>query len=500
MSFHKKATAWAILGMLCALLSRAEAATSEIVLKPGNYSTPEIRTAAIQSAIDSLKGKGGTIYLAAGLWLLKGVIGNVAFDLTKSCSNIRFRGDGEATLITQDTTFTLNSTILRDSIKVSDSSKFRRDTIPLSTSIFHINDAQGITFQDLRFEGPRVRLLFPDTTPEGDTVYHSLGDSVYHTAIQVDAGSGIHVLRCVFRGFKTGGIKYHGVDFSDVLDCTFDSVDNRFDSVGGDYGAIQLEHSNDILIRGNLFRGLRFSGISASDTSARVRILDNNMRFAMNPLDIGGMGIFTTEGIKDCLIAGNQIYGPNNEAIDIRAKKSQGIQAEGNIISGNILEAKFVALALNNYDPLKDVNHQDSWNNVVQGNILSGRTTESGVERASHGMLSNLCRGSVIVANISNRSDYGINLQESPNENIVTGNLVSDASQTAISSPWSAIVSRNLIRACGLGILIADAVNNKGTHTSVVGNFLPGTSVRYQGINVVGAVVQDNCDENGICN
>jgi parallel beta-helix repeat protein len=445
------------LGLLGAARIQAGANPSEIVLKPLDYASAQARVQGIQAAINSLAGKGGTIYLAAGTWLLQG--GDKAITLDEGRSAIRFRGDGDATVIKQDT------------------------ALGLSSNIFYLNNATGIAFQDLRFEGPRLKNL--------------AGDGQYHTAIQADGGSGIHVLRCSFQGFKTGAVVYQGgIARSDVLDCTFDRVDNRF---AGDYGAISLGSAADILIRGNLFLGLRFSGISVSGKGYRLSILDNIMRFDMGTNVNGTMGIYVTEGLQDCLIAGNQIYGPHNEALDLRTKASIGITTQGNIIANNIMESKYVGVALNNYDPT-DPDHRDTWHNIIQGNVIAGLIPAGGAERVDHGILSKQCNAAVIQGNVFNRSTTGINLQDSPTENTVAGNLIADAGSSAAFVPGSAIVSRNMAADCGSGIAFDWARNSESRHTSVVGNFFPGTSPRLnQGPNVAGAAVWDNCDQNGNC-
>jgi hypothetical protein len=430
----------------------------EIVLVPGTGSSAD-RAQAIQAAIQSLHLQGGgTLYLAAGTWLLSGGDKAIRVDGKK---NVRIRGDGMATLLKQD------------------------PSTGISSNLFFLDNSESITFQDLAFEGPRLQNLG--------------GDNQYSTAIQADAGTDLHVLRCTFTGFKTGAVVYQGgATRSEVSDCSFDRVDNRF---SGDYGAIHLGGTSDILIRGNLFQELRFSGVSINSGGVRIRILENIMRFDTETPGVGTMGIYVTEGIQDCIFSGNQIYGPQYEGMDLRTKSSIGIPIRGNVLTENIMSSKFIGIALNAYHTGEIATSLGADHNIASGNVIMGRIAGNVQQNVEHGILSKWSRASLLSGNLISKCETGINFQDYPSENTLSGNLVHGAQGTAVFAPGSMIVTRNLIKTSGSGIGYAYTQNSEGSHTSITGNVFSGTEPRLSpGTNVSGPVIMDNCNENGSCN
>jgi hypothetical protein len=65
-----------------------------------------------------------------------------------------------------------------------------------------------------------------------------------------------------------------------------------------------------------------------------------------DPVPSTSMGIYSDRGLINSIISGNQIIGPKNEGIDLRAAGG-GKPVSNNVISNNYIEADYVGICIN---------------------------------------------------------------------------------------------------------------------------------------------------------
>lgn len=385
----------------------------------------------IQDSVNALDARGGgRIVLAAGKYKLGGGSLSNAVSL-KNRRNIEFEGFGYST-----------------SFEPASDSGMGID------AMFDLDHSENITFRGIRFRG--LALAGKDWRENADV----------HEALLIRNGAkAIRILDCHFERFRTGAIEIQStVSRVEVRGCFFDSVANKAGN-RGDYGAIHINGGEEISISECFMRDLPQSGITAY-AGGRILIINNQIR--LDPNSKYTMGIHVLRGIGNSVISGNLIYDAWNEAIVIGT--GGGASGCGTvhdlIVSGNVLKAKYIGVALYNTGcPTAS----------GKGIVINGNAVERPFppDSVSHGIFIQRTDGAVVSENTVKGFGFGINVRDNSDNNSITGNVVDGSVRVGILLHGRGIVSGNQILNSRVGVECGYAKD-----FSITGNLFTGVTVK----------------------
>jgi hypothetical protein len=455
-----KSTAFSM-GLICTALMQPSMAAH--IVKVGSHNRERIVVPDatdnsnivpfVQQGINTLISLGGgTLVLAAGQYNIGNY--NKAIQIYDA-SGIIIRGDGNGTYIKQAAN-------------------------TLAANFFHVQNSTGITFENIRFEGLQLSNVN--------------GDSQYETAIQTDGTSReIRVRACSFKYFKSGAIRLMGTPSqARISGNVFNGVDNALNSVSY-FGAIDIANGKDILIQDNQFSDLRHAAIFLRKCES-VTVSGNGATFSLTSYHSQSSGVYVLDGVRKSVFSGNQFTNPVH-GFNLQSASATGIALEDNIISKNVIQARYSGVNLN-FTATCSGAFLSSARNSINGNSISGVWSGSAWDEVDHAIFSQLASLTLISGNVVRKSLVGVNFQQCTQENQVLDNQI-ESSSNGINFNGTGIVSKNFVRGAATGISA-----DWSTYTAITDNALSNTTTRLNvhPSRVYTRTISNNCDMAGACN
>lgn len=363
--------------------------SAEVVRVRYNKNSP---TLGIQEAVDSLSGKGGTVFVPAGRYILRCPV-----FLDASHSNLTITGEGEATILETDAyEYRLNLVadgktgqkhILVDDtsfVKIGDGlyiyengNDFGAGTVvrvtgihgkllalnsplidtynvknqAIARHIFNVFCAHGVvnlTIRNLKCLG-NLRRTFTTSSWVGNSVFFLDGANITirevtvqdspADGIYIGGHNGVKVVDCRLENIAQRGIHLAGHRGQQRMGGT---VSGNIISKVGDYGIYLCDNCRGLVLKGNrIFDTGFYEGPAGRITHteeippadmARTGLLKNLLPACTRPAGIGGLG---AGGDADNLIAENIIYRIKGSGIAFQRWVTENQPGRNMVIIGN---------------------------------------------------------------------------------------------------------------------------------------------------------------------
>jgi len=370
-----------------AIVFAREQISAEVVRVRYNKNSP---TLGIQEAVDSLSGKGGTVFIPAGHYILRCPV-----FLNESHNNLTITGEGEATILqTESYEYSLNLVVDgrtgHNFISVDDSSLVRvgdglyiyengndfgtgtvvrvtgihgklltlnRPLIDTYTvknqaiarhifNIFFSHGVANLTIRNLKCIG-NLRKVAGTSSWVGNSVFFLDGANINvrevtvqdspADGIYIGAHNGVKVVDCRLENIAQRGIHLAGHRGQQRMGGT---VSGNTISKVGDYGIYFCDNCRGLVLKGNRIFDVGFyegpAGMTTCTISpvdmARTGLLKNLFPAYTKPAGIGGLG---AGGDADNVIAENIIYRIKGSGIAFQRWTEENQPGRNMVITGN---------------------------------------------------------------------------------------------------------------------------------------------------------------------
>jgi hypothetical protein len=301
------------------------------------------------------------------------------------------------------------------------------------------------------------------------------GDDIVHQGIKIDSDNThvseeIKISACYFQGYKTGAIRIEpSVVNVKIEGSVFYKVDNKLLNVG-DYGAVHAYKGDNIVIVGNTFDQLRYSGISL--LASVNAVIDGNSIVFDSAAGEEAMGINSEWGIRNAKIVNNSIYGSRSEGVIFSNRRPAGsasaFDSRNNYVAYNEIHSYGYGIVFNHDAERFEPQDPHERNTIIHNNSYGLG------ESPAYGIYGRHLKNSLIGENFIQGAQQGIYLRETSTGNLVEGNTIAGTVDNGVLAMAGGAVQENSFINCKTGIQMGGAYRSMitgNTFTNVARQF-----------------------------